>query len=51
VDWAQESGWEKLCALAGKDIPDVPFPHANKGGYGKPSALKRVADRLRRAPG
>jgi hypothetical protein len=22
-------GWEPLCAFLGKDIPDVPFPHAN----------------------
>lgn len=29
MDVTAGDGWEKLCALVGKPIPDVPFPHAN----------------------
>lgn len=31
MDLAAGDGWEKLCGLLGQDIPDSPFPHANKG--------------------
>jgi len=24
-------GWEPLCKFLGVDVPDVPFPHKNKG--------------------
>lgn len=30
LDLAKGDGWEKLCAFLGKDIPNKPFPHANK---------------------
>ena len=29
LDLTEGDGWEKLCAFIGRDIPDVPFPHAN----------------------
>jgi len=30
MELGKEGGWEKLCAFLGKEIPDIPFPHANK---------------------
>lgn len=33
VNWAEDSGWEELCHFLGKDIPNIPFPHSNKGDY------------------
>ena len=30
VDW-QKDGWEKICDLFEKDIPNQPLPHMNKG--------------------
>ena len=25
-----KDGWEPLCKILGKDVPDVPFPHLNE---------------------
>lgn len=33
VNWAEGDGWSELCAFLGRDVPSVPFPHANKGNY------------------
>lgn len=33
VDWEAGSGWAELCGFLGLDIPDKPFPHANRGRY------------------
>ncbi len=30
MDLAKGDGWGKLCPFLGAEIPDVPFPHANK---------------------
>ena len=30
IDLSQGDGWEKLCLFLGLDVPDSPFPHANK---------------------
>ncbi len=30
LDFTKGDKWEKLCEFLNKDIPDVPFPHANK---------------------
>jgi hypothetical protein len=30
LDLAKGDGWEQLCAFLGADIPNEPFPHANK---------------------
>ena len=27
-------GWEPLCAFLGVEVPQVPFPHANRQAYG-----------------
>jgi hypothetical protein len=33
VDWEAGDGWPQLCGFLGMDIPDRPFPHANRGRY------------------
>jgi hypothetical protein len=33
LDICGGDGWEKLCPFVGKPIPDIPFPHENKGVY------------------
>lgn len=33
VDWARGNGWQELCDFLDLPIPDVPFPHANRGHY------------------
>ncbi len=30
LDFTKGDKWEKLCSFLNKDIPDLPFPHANK---------------------
>ncbi|GDX52970.1 sulfotransferase family protein [Bacteroidota bacterium] len=30
MDLKKGDGWEKLCAFLNKEIPEIPFPHANK---------------------
>jgi len=30
VCWEQGSGWEELCEFLGRDLPNVPLPHANE---------------------
>ncbi len=30
MDLAQGDGWDKLCPFLGVEIPNLPFPHANK---------------------
>ncbi len=29
IDICRGDGWEKLCPFVGKEIPEIPFPHAN----------------------
>ena len=41
VSWEEGAGWKELCEFLGKDIPNEPFPHANKGKYSK-RAFNRV---------
>ncbi len=41
-NWEEGDGWSKLCRFLGRDIPDMPFPHANKGWYVKNPAVRRV---------
>jgi len=33
LDLEEGNGWAKLGAFLGITIPDIPFPHANKGAY------------------
>lgn len=30
LDLTKGDGWEKICSFLGRDVPDTPFPHANK---------------------
>lgn len=33
VCWMEGDGWEKLCDFLNKEIPNISFPHKNKGNY------------------
>lgn len=33
VDWERGDGWPSVCGFLGQPVPDVPFPHDNKGCY------------------
>lgn len=33
LDTTAGEGWEQLCPFLGKPIPDVPYPHENRGRY------------------
>ena len=33
VNWEQGDGWNELCTFLGKPVPQLPFPHKNKGNY------------------
>ena len=30
VDFTSGAGWKELCGFLGKEVPDIPFPHANQ---------------------
>lgn len=45
VDFTQGAGWEELCGFLGRDVPDIPFPHANnkrKESVASPSLRRRL---------
>ncbi len=44
--WEQGDGWEKLCAFLGKQIPELPFPHANNNENNQPSFFRTILNRL-----
>jgi len=46
LDLPGGDGWDDLCAFLGKDVPDLPFPHANKASWTR--KLKNWALRLAR---
>ena len=48
VDWERGSGWNDLCEFLGKDIPNVPFPHANKGTYADQSLLGNIINYVKK---
>lgn len=33
VCWEETPSWEPLCAFLGQPVPNVPFPHENRGDY------------------
>lgn len=41
VCWENGTGWKELCEFLKQDIPNVPFPHSNKGPILSRSRLKR----------
>lgn len=44
--WEQGHGWYELCTFLDKNIPDVSFPHANKGSSTKPKKIRVLANRV-----
>jgi len=34
VDWERGHGWRELCGFLSIEMPQEPFPHANRGDYG-----------------
>lgn len=44
--WENGSGWKEFCGFLGRDIPDVPFPHENKGQGKKVNIKRYVLNRL-----
>lgn len=49
IDITRNAGWEPLCDFLGLPVPDVPFPHSNRGVHGPGGGgtrLDRVAHRI-----
>lgn len=46
ICWENGDGFEKLCNFLGKDIPDVPLPHANKGIHNQPNNSRLIANKF-----
>lgn len=46
VCWENGHDWKELCAFLGKNIPDVPFPHAKSGSDQKPSTARYLTNRV-----
>jgi len=53
MNLADGDGWDQLCPFLGKEVPPVPFPHANRAATGAGVAssarnlLHRIAARTR----
>jgi hypothetical protein len=47
MDLGRGDGWAELCGFLAVDPPEVPFPHANRGGAGR-RVVNRLRGRLRR---
>lgn len=48
VDWTQGDGWPELCDFLGHEVPERPFPHANREGQ-RARARPTMARRLKSA--
>lgn len=48
VNWGKGSGWKELCDFLGKEIPNEPFPHANKGQYTQKSFFSRLTNGIKK---
>ena len=42
--WEDGDGWEKLCKFLGKEVPDVPFPHINRGKDNVVSTSRKLSN-------
>ena len=42
VDWEEGNGWKELCEFLDKEMPEEPFPHANKGKYTETPTITRL---------
>lgn len=52
LDLIGGDGWEKLCAFLNKPVPEISFPHDNKGkhNYSRKDKMKNVLRKLVPAP-
>lgn len=46
ICWENGDEWEKLCPFLGLDIPEQPFPHANKGSDHKTDFVRYALNRV-----
>jgi hypothetical protein len=46
ICWENGDGFEKLCNFLGRDIPDIPLPHANKESNNRASKSILLRNRL-----
>lgn len=46
ICWEKGDGFEKLCNFLGRDIPDIPLPHANKESDNRTSKIILLRNRL-----
>ena len=47
VNWEAGHAWKELCAFLGKETPNKPFPHANKGEYTRKATITRVVNTVK----
>lgn len=47
INLAEGTEWEKLCSFLNKTIPNVPFPHSNKG-YNRDNPILKASARFLR---
>lgn len=48
ICWEKGDGFEELCTFLGRDIPDVPLPHANKGAGNRARPVRFVVNSVLR---
>lgn len=48
IDWEETGSWDELCNFLGKEIPNTPFPHANKGQYVEISKFEKFINKFKR---
>lgn len=48
VDWEQGDDWKVLCDFLRRDIPELPFPHANAGRYPETSSQAEMVCSIRK---
>ncbi|KAK7954416.1 hypothetical protein PG988_015110 [Apiospora saccharicola] len=46
LEWNPSDGWQPLCNFLGKPVPNVPFPHINKGAEDAPRHKKLAMQRI-----
>ncbi|KAK4494804.1 hypothetical protein PRZ48_014160 [Zasmidium cellare] len=46
LEWEPRDGWQPLCEFLGKDVPDEPFPYANKGDDVAKGVIKAARYRI-----
>ena len=49
VNWEKGQGWKELCEFLGKEIPNEPFPQANKGKYQEKSKMQRLKTMVKKS--